>query len=55
MYYGKLVIIRRRGAKGLIYTGKCQGTRRWSILLYHIPPPPRTLSPNVLYYRRIAK
>ena len=46
---------RRKGAEGSIYTGKRQDTRRWSTLPHYIPPPPRTLSPNVLYYRRVAK
>ena len=48
-------MIRRRRAEGSIYIGKCQDTKRWSSSPHHIPPPPRTLSPNVLYYRRIAK
>ena len=48
-------MIRRRRAEGSIYIGKCQDTKRWSSLPHHIPPPLRTLSPNVLYYRRIAK
>ena len=48
-------MIRRRRAEGLIYTGKCQDTKWWSSVPYYIPPPLRTLSPNVLYYRRIAK
>jgi len=39
----------------LQYTEKRQGTKQWPILPHHIPPLPRTLSPNVLYYRRIAK
>ena len=28
-------MMRRRGAEGLIYTGKRQDTRRWSILPHH--------------------
>ena len=47
--------IRRKEAKGFINTGKCQDTKAISSLHYHIPPLLRTLSPNVLYYRRIAK
>jgi hypothetical protein len=47
--------MRRRRAEGSIYIGKCQDTRKWSILPHYIPPLLRTLSPNVLYYRRIAK
>ena len=55
MYSRQVVVIRRKEAEGLIYIGKRQDTRRWSILPHYIPPPLRTLSPNVLYYRRIAK
>ena len=55
MYSGKVVMSRRKEAEGLIYTGKYQGTKQWPILPHHIPPLLRTLSPNVLYYRRIAK
>ena len=29
------MIVRRREAEGLIYTGKRQDTRRWSILPHH--------------------
>jgi hypothetical protein len=53
--FRSVVMIRRRGAEGLIYTGKRQDTKWWSSLPHYIPPPPRTLSPNVLYSRRIAK
>ena len=55
MYSQQVVIIRRKRAEGLIYIGKCQNTKWWSSLPYYIPPLLRTLSPNVLYYRRIAK
>ena len=48
MYSQQVVMRRRKGAKGLIYTGKYQGTKQWPILPHYIPPPPRTLSPNVL-------
>ena len=47
--------MKRRRAEGLIYIGKCQDTKWWSSLPYYIPLLLRTLSPNVLYYRRIAK
>ena len=55
MYSWQVVIIRRRRAEGLIYTGKCQDTKWWSSLPYYIPPLLRTLSSNILYYRRKAK
>jgi hypothetical protein len=36
MYSGKVVMSRRKEAEGLIYTGKCQGTKQWPILPHHI-------------------
>jgi len=46
-----MYIIREEGrkeAEGSINTGKYQDARQWPILPHYIPPPPRTLSPNVL-------
>jgi len=34
MYFSRFVIIRRE-AEGLIYIGKCQGTKQWPMLPYY--------------------